>query len=401
MRAWELLRRETGLDLAPADARRAVARRMAAGGYTRENDYLASLTPGELSALVDLVVVPESWLFRDPEAFAAAVAATRERLEAEPQRPQRFLSLPCAGGEEPYSLAMALQEAGLAAHTWHIDAVDLSAAAIERARLGRFSRNAFRGSELGFRERHFKRIGDDYEIDPLLRTQVHFSQGNLFTYEAPGRLAYDMVFCRNLLIYFDQPGCTTAAARLAALLREDGLLFAGYAEVPVFVQHGFEAAGLRGAFAVRKRQPDLPQAPRKALAAAPPPPPRKPAVQAAPQPPALVPPAAPTTAAQLLREARRAADRGEHTAASEACQVALALDPACAEAYFILGMVAGSDADAMAQWRRCIYLDPQHYDALCHLALAAEQEGDAGQALALRQRAARVHQRRATQGNLP
>jgi chemotaxis protein methyltransferase WspC len=400
MRAHELLRRETGLDLAPADTRRAVARRMAARGYTRENEYLAALTDEELAALIDLVVVPESWLFRDAEAFAAAAAATKERLASEPARPQRLLSLPCAGGEEPYSLAIALHEAGLAEQSWHIDAVDLSAAAIARARTGRFSRNAFRGNELGFRERHFHRFGEEYEIDAALRTRVHFGQGNLFTYEAPGRAPYDIVFCRNLLIYFDAAGCTAAASRLAALLRDDGLLFAGYAEVPVFLQYGFEAAGMPGAFAVRKRHSVLPGAARKGAAGATPVAPPRPAPAPATAARPATAPSIPPTAAQLLREARRAADHGEHAAASDACQVALALDPACADAYFILGLVASSEAAAMAHWRRCIYLEPQHYEALCHLALAAEHEGDTAQAQTLRQRAARVHQRRAAHGSL-
>ena len=94
---------------------------------------------------------------------------------------------------------------------------------------------------------------------------------------------------------------------------------------------------------------------------------------------------------------RSEADLGRFKEAGEQCRAHLAGAPDSAEAYFILGMLdeqAGQGAQAEANWRRCVYLQPDHYDALCHLALLAEGRGDRAAALALRARAARSFQRR-------
>jgi chemotaxis protein methyltransferase WspC len=110
--------------------------------------------------------------------------------------------------------------------------------------------------------------------------------------------------------------------------------------------------------------------------------------------PAAAPPA-PTPAA-LLERASRLADSGELAAAADLCHSVLRTHPESADAYFILGMVSeceGKPGAADGHWRRCIYLQPDHYQALCHLALLAEQQGDSGQAATLRQRAARVYGR--------
>ena len=99
----------------------------------------------------------------------------------------------------------------------------------------------------------------------------------------------------------------------------------------------------------------------------------------------------------LLERARRVADQGEYALAADLCQAVLVIDPASADAYFILGMVSECQDNAEAAghfWRRCVYLQPDHYDALCHLALLAENTGAAAQASAFRQRAARVYGRR-------
>ena len=398
MSARELLRQASGLALSEQAVERALRERMAKCGVDDSGQYLENMTPGELEALIELVVVPESWMFRDADAFAAATLHVRERLAARPGRVVRILSIPCAAGEEPYSMAMALSDAGVAPGSFRIEGVDLSAAALARAHAGSYTRNAFRSADLGFRQRHFSRHGDEYRISDALRAQVSFSQANLLDFDCmAGARRYDVVFCRNLLIYFDEPTSAAAIAVLRAVLADDGLLFAGYAEVPAFCRHGFAPLRLPGAFALRKTEPgDAAPAPTKtagtARAAAP-----KPAVPA-PQP-LLAPAIAIVTAqaADLLAQARRSADAGDYGLAASACRALLAREPESADAYFILGMVsecAGDSGAAEDHWRRCVYLQPGHYDALCHLALLAERGGDAPRAEALRQRAARLFARR-------
>jgi chemotaxis protein methyltransferase WspC len=322
----------------------------------------------------------------------------QDRLAAAPGRPVRILSVPCAGGEEPYSLAMALMDAGVPQDAWRIVGVDLSPAVLERARAGRFTRNAFRGRDQSFRARYFRQQDGVYEIDAAVRAQVTYRQGNLL--EMLDAERYDLVFCRNLLIYFDEPTVARAIARLSALLADEGVLFAGYAEVPAFTRHGFVTMRAPGAFALRKAQAAPPQPPasaaRKAVVPArtPPPaaaPPRKAAA------PALAPPSAPFDLAAQLRQARRLADAGQLAEARVLCRAALEQQPDCAEAHFLLGVVseAADQRLADAHYRRCIYVQPEHYEALCHLALLCEHSGEMAQAAAFKQRAARVYARRA------
>lgn len=405
MSARLLLQEATGLNISEADAERAVRERMARLGMADRSAYLQALAAEELSALTELVVVPESWLFRDAGAFHAATGFVVRRLALQPGRTVRLLSLPCAGGEEPYSLAMALDMAGVAPQSVRIDALDLSRVSIRRAMAGHYTQNAFRGAGLGFRDRYFKEQAGGYQLSEAIRARVHFRQGNLFELDTAALArSYDVVFCRNLLIYFDDRATHAAAQVLRTVLADDGLLFAGYAEVPALCRHGFSALRIPGAFALEKQtqeaEPPLPPL-RRARAVRPEAP-----VHAALPVPGPVPGAAPLPAAgsapvDVLAQARRLADSGDHGAAAQACHAWLATDPASADAYFILGLVSEcrhESAAAAEYWRRCVYLDPGHYEALCHLALLARRNGDAQAAQVYQERAARLYGRRQAQG---
>jgi chemotaxis protein methyltransferase WspC len=426
MRAQTLLRRATGMSLSRETADRAVRQRMEQCGIKDKQVYLDSMTQAELTQLVELVVVPESWLFRDEQAFHAATEFVLARQEAQgaAARPVRILSLPCAGGEEPYSIAMALHDASVPREAYSIDAYDLSPGCIARAQAGVYGRNAFRSQDISFRDRFFTPLGDgEYRIADAVREQIRFSQGNLLLFDTVSRARYyDLIFCRNLLIYFDQPTTEKAIAMLSALLSDEGMLFAGYAEVPSFSQQGFTVLPKRLAFALKKKTAKAPaqewpapavrkpEAGRPVTALAPAAvnwktPPAQP--QARPRLPAR-PPALPVAAAaaplplgpaatDLLNQARQLADRGQLADAADKCRACLAQAPDTAEAYFILGLLSDHADDrhlAEQHWRRCIYLQPDHYEALCHLALLAGRNGDQHGAATLKARAARVFKRR-------
>ena len=409
MTAQSLLRRATGLSVSKSVAERAVVQRMERTGFTDSEAYLHALTPAEMTQLIELVVVPESWLFRDPQAFYATVELVQERWAR--GRATRILSIPCAGGEEPYSMAMALRDGGVPKQAFSIDAYDLSPGCIERAQAGIYGRNAFRAQDVAFRERYFTHVADDaYRIIDALREQVTFRQGNMLQFDtATNSRHYDVIFCRNLLIYFDKPTTRAAIHNLSALLADDGMLLAGYAEVPSFCQNGFAPLQFRQAFALKKEA--TPPAAVIQVAALPPvralrsvpPAPRPAPVRAAPAPlpaaprPRPVPVQTPPAPADLLAEARVLADRGLLREAGEKCHAHLARVPEAAEAYFMLGIInelAGKMDLADDYWRRCIYLQPDHYEALCHLALLAERNGNHTAAATLKARAARIYQRR-------
>ncbi|MGK5027684.1 CheR family methyltransferase [Janthinobacterium sp. RB2R34] len=401
MTVQALLRRASGLSVSKSMADRAVRQRMERTGHDDSDAYLANLTAEEMTQLVELVVVPESWLFRDPQAFYATVELVQERWSR--GRATRIASIPCAGGEEPYSMVMALRDANLPKQAFSIDAYDLSQACIERAQAGVYGRNAFRAQDMAFRERYFTPLSDgNYRLLDALRTQVTFRQGNLLQFDTKALAQrYDVVFCRNLLIYFDKPTTRAAIAKLSALLADDGMLLAGYAEVPSFCQNGFVPLPYRQAFALKKddgRRPAITRAPA-ALPVA-----KKPALHSV----AFMPPvtrtqpmcvAAPvaTPPANLLAEARSLADRGLLRDAADKCHAHLARVPEAAEAYYLLGLInelACKMDLADDYWRRCIYLQPDHYEALCHLALLAERNGNNTAATTLKSRAARIYQRR-------
>ncbi|ELX13396.1 chemotaxis protein methyltransferase CheR [Janthinobacterium sp. HH01] len=401
-----MLHEATGLTLSKSSVERAIRHRMEQTAAANQDLYLERMTAEELTALVELVVVPESWFYRDAQAFQAASEFVRARLAADAGRMVRILSIPCAGGEEPYTMAMVLADAGVPADSFIIDAYDISAGCIARAKNGVYGRNAFRSQDLGFRDRHFIGDGDDYSIGDALRKQVRFKQGNLLELDLGARTGYyDVIFCRNLLIYFDKPTTKAAIARLNALLSEDGLLFAGYAEVPSFCQYGFMPLQYPQAFGLKKESA---HAAKRAVKPVPKTTPRaaRPAPVAAPSPvPMRVRAGAPTPmpaahvplpAADLLAEARRLADLGQLKEAENKSRDHLAQSPDSAEAYFILGLVnelTNKHKLAEDYWKRCIYLQPDHYEALCHLALLAETNNDPAGASALKARAARIYKR--------
>jgi chemotaxis protein methyltransferase WspC len=400
------LRALSGLNLSRTEVERAIAQRMASNDITDRKAYGQALTEVELEALLELVVVPESWLFRDAQAFVVATAFAQQRLAAG-VHPVRILSVPCAGGEEPYSMAMALCDAGVAPSDFLIEAIDISAACVARAEQGIYGRNAFRSAELTFRDRYFTALdAHTYQVQEALRQCVQFRRANLLQEQLAPATPYDIIFCRNLLIYFDKPTTQLAIERLAAMLHDDGILLAGYAEVPSFTQQGFTPLPQRQSFGLRKKgpapAPETPTGPtaappspkaaarRPPAAASPPPAPIK--TRSTPPPPA----AAATDHADLLAQARRLADLGQQAEAAAACRALLAQRPDSADAYFILGLLAEigrQGTEAEAQLKRCLYLQPDHYEALCHLALLHEQNGNRSAAATLKARAARVYQR--------
>lgn len=170
------------------------------------DDYYRAVTqdPSCMQELIEAVVVPETWFFRDPEAFAALARLARVRLHERPARPIRVLSAPCSTGEEAYTVAMSLIEAGIPAERFTIDAIDVSERALAIARRAHYGRNAFRGRALGYRDRHFRAAEGGWQLDPAIAQGVRFTQANLLQLDAHAFERFDFILCRNVLIYFDR-----------------------------------------------------------------------------------------------------------------------------------------------------------------------------------------------------
>jgi chemotaxis protein methyltransferase WspC len=384
-----LLRVRIGLNaasLGPHAIELAVKARIAARGLRGVADYAGRLEsdPVELACLIEEVVVPETWFFREPEAMRLVAARARIALDA--GRGFRVLSVPCASGEEPYSVAMALLDAGIPAARFGIDALDVSERALEVARRGVYGANSFRGKDLAFRERYFRAAGDRYQIDDQVRGTVRFQAGNLVHAQLlEGERPYDAIFCRNVLIYLHAAARKTALISLERLLAPDGVLLAGHAEALESMSSGFQRAGKGAAFAYVKAAPQAPKLPshRPALSAA---------SRTAPAPaPAETRARAP--APSSIETAIGLADRGELRAAAEHCERQIADAGPSARAFCVLGVIRRAEGDLQAAeqcFNKALYLEPAHSEALLHMALIHESRGENASAQRLRRRAERA-----------
>ena len=393
-----LVKETIGVDVATVGQtviRHAVKTRMAARGVTDVQQYARQLpnSEAEIEALIEVVVVPETWFFRDEKSFEAlAEIVKNEWLLAHPGGVLRVLSVPCSSGEEPYSIAMTLLDAGLPARHFTIDAVDVSAAALAHARKGVYGRNSFRGRSLEYRDRYFQRTPEGHKLNAEVAKQVRFQRGNLLDVRLLAQVEpYDIIFCRNVLIYFDGPTQACVVKTLARLLAADGTLFAGPSEAFLVRQGGFTSAPHPGAFAARKAS-----APSAKSPAAPPVKKRRPvpAITRArkPEPPPAAPPPAP---AITLEAAHALADAGRMQEAEAACEELLRHAGASAGPYFLLGLIhdaLGHAAQATDYYRKVVYLEPEHPEALLHLAYLAEKRGDRAGASRLQQRARRTEE---------
>ncbi|MFH7321623.1 CheR family methyltransferase, partial [Desulfurivibrio sp. D14AmB] len=136
--------------LSQSSIERVMKRRLAALGLESLDDYLGRLksSPQELKTLIEEVVIPETWFFRDGESYTFLAGFLRQQLKPTGNRPLRILSIPCSTGEEPYSIAITALQAGWPPYLLRVDAVDISVRAIELARRGEYRPNSFRGDDL-------------------------------------------------------------------------------------------------------------------------------------------------------------------------------------------------------------------------------------------------------------
>lgn len=408
-----LLRKEIGLDAASIGSsviERTIRLRMKQHGLKKTEDYRDHLdsSPDELRELIEAVVVTETWFFRDREPFAAFVQLVLTGwFPRHANGGVRVLSVPCSSGEEPYSLAMALLDAGVPDNRFAIDAVDISTNALARAERAVYGKNSFRGRDLAFRGRYFQHTKDGFELNAPVRRSVKFQHDNILDNGfLAGSAPYDFIFCRNLLIYFDRATQITTLAKLHRLLADDGMLFVGPAEMPLVSESGFASANLPLAFACRKANGDSapPNQPRR----------RKKSSRAILDDATrvlksnrelLVVEATNGTvatahvsdhASSTLEVARQLADTGRLEEAVAICEANLAKEGPSAEAYYLLGLVkdASDDPEAIMFYRKALYLEPNHYEALVHIALWLEKTGDANGARPFKRRAERAQPQR-------
>jgi chemotaxis protein methyltransferase WspC len=393
-------------------------------------DRIAHLLQGkgeEWQMLVDEITVPETWFFRDREPFQLLASYIREKWRpTNPTGPFQVICIPCASGEEPYSVAIALLDAGLQANRIRIDAGDVSERALARARRGVYGKSSFREKRDQSAEQYFLRCPEGWRIREEVAALVRFEKANLLDLSLyRQRAPYNAVFCRNALIYLEDRVRREVIASLRDLLHADGLLFTGHSELMPFLAAGFQQVDHPQSFACRKGD----HAPRTEGSAGVVPPcgsgatppenegllpggessfrrsriatvaaatspqgkqPRRIAPANARRPLSVDQAAAPPPG---IEEAGQLADRGELGAATAICERLLAEGTRDPDVYSLLGVLSESGEKLEAAedlFRKALFLDPNHYPSLLHMSLLCERHGDIDGSRLYRARASRA-----------
>ena len=367
---------------------------------------LTRLQPGrpELEELIDLLVVPETWFFRDRGAFDYLRSHVEQKLLQNPgQRVVQVLSAPCSTGEEAFSIAATLLTAGLDPAGFWIDAVDVSARAIETAQRATYRRSSFRERGTELEDRFFEKSGEFTRVSPEIVSRVRFQRVNLLEAGWPteGRL-YDVIFCKNLLIYLSKEARDRVVRNLARLLREDGVLFVGHSEIPLFQRAGYRPVASPRSFVLAPAPKDTRAAAGREAGWTPrttPPArirPDRPIGRSRPPSPSVDRAPALENGSPLAK-ARELADQGQLEQAASVCETMLSaacMDP---DVYYLAGLInqardRGEEAEQL--FLKASYLDPEHYESLVQLCLLSERKGESGRSSQYRDRVRRIEARR-------
>ena len=377
-----------------------------------------AIDQAELQALIEELIVPETWFFRGLDQLRYLAEVGSKWQPAYPGQVLRVLSVPCSSGEEPYSIFMFLRHFGLESAQFRILAVDISQRSIDRALKGKYHDMSFRETEPlcdVLRNRFFEQDSAQ-TVSSEIRAAVQFQQGNLIspTFLADEGL-FDIIVCRNVLIYFDQQSRKLALQSLQRLLAPNGYLFGGHAEQLTMLDPQLKSVGPSSAFAYqRKDVATAINAGRPLSLSAPSPTPRirpaQPAFRSAFAPETsgqtlasslrrqdnsarptasaipltedsrrLTPAARRDVSSDLLATAQRAANSGRLGDARSLCEQHLAQHGPTAPVLCLMGVIqqaAGELSDAEQCFQKAVYLDPAHKDSLWHLKLLAERRGD-------------------------
>lgn len=246
-----------------------LARRSGLGGIS---DLVAKMKSGAeplVVAVVEAMTTNETFFFRDKvpfDHFRETIVPAMLRA----RKHRRVIRIWCAAsstGQEPYSLAMILKDIAASLNGWRVEivATDLSQEVLEKSKSGIFSQfEVQRGLPIQMLVRHFTQINETWQLSPEIRAMVQFRQLNLL-HDFSHLGSFDVIFCRNVLIYFDQDTKVNVFNRLARVIEPDGFLVLGAAETVVGLSAGFtpfpERRGLYHPMPAAQRAPSPPLVP--------------------------------------------------------------------------------------------------------------------------------------------
>ena len=246
----QLVHRESAIVLQPGKEYLVEARLLPIArkaGLTDVSQFVESVrtrpSPDDTRAIVEALTTNETSWFRDGDPFTALTSTVLPSLLAArgPSERLQIWSAACSSGQEAYTIGMLLEDSlPNAASRVSITATDISREMVERTRAGRFSQlEVNRGLPAPMLVRHFVRAGNEWEVAPQLRRMVTVSECNLAA-PLPRMGPFDVVYLRNVLIYFDLPTKQAILRRVRDLMRPDGWLFLGAAETTLGVDDSWE-----------------------------------------------------------------------------------------------------------------------------------------------------------------
>lgn len=197
-------------------------------GYQNYHDFFTAVKDDRslYQELINLLTTSETYFYREFSQIELCIEQIKNA-----SCPIKVLSAPCASGEEPYSLLIAMLEAKIDLDTIDIYGIDINTDEIERAKTGTYSQRRLHKLPQSIQERYFNRLENgDYQIIPELQKHIHFKQMNLFERFPSDFNNFDVIFSRNMLIYFDQNAQEKAEKIFYEKLRRGGLLFLGHAD---------------------------------------------------------------------------------------------------------------------------------------------------------------------------
>lgn len=377
-----------------------VLRRITARGAAGCASYLAMLVEdtgaqAEIEALIGELTIGETYFFRQREHFDLL----RQRLIPEiiarnaPSRRIRIWSAGCATGAEPYSLALLFHlDFGAEAAGWDVSILgtDINVDFLQQARDGVFGAWALRNVPENIKDACFEAEGARLRLRPRYRQNVSFAYNNLVSpLPFPGSTGdpFDLILCRNVMIYFSRETMKGVAARLQGSLAEGGWLLVGHAEAAADIFGEFTVGEYAAGGAYRRTDRKIPKF------AAPPSPRIEPAMPdpfgeyAIPSPSNKFiapvdrnPPEMTPSVVSSVEDARTLADCGDFKRAAEICRAVLEADPLWAPAYFTMGLIfehTSTPRESESAFRRAIYLDRRFAMAHYHLGTTLLKAGDA------------------------
>lgn len=348
----------------------------------------------EQQFLIDAITVPETWFFRDNKTFDYLTTWAKENVKK--LHNIRVLSMPCATGEEVYSIAISLLKGGFSLNQFEITGVDITESYLKKARQAVYTSYSFRnGNQPDYM--YFEKSDWGYRVHDTLKKNTHFIHQNSLSYiKNAHNQQYDLIFCRNLMIYFSSETKKVLMTHVKRVLKDNGVLFVGHAETAIPSIVGFKKIKKDNVYAFLKTletEKSKPKSkPNNYISST------KPFISTAhpnkrrTTPNTFIKPI-PKKQHLSFEEAESLANRGFYEKALECCFNILEEQPSNDNVYNLIGeiyMAMGKDDFAMKEFQNCIYLNPTNKQALISLILIYESTNNNAKAVPLKNRLNRL-----------